>query len=140
MQRLHHATLGAALFAALALAGCGGSHSQAVSSSVTASFTKVVAPTLDSAPSRYSARRVERAFASQNVELRNVTPKDFRGLLVFLDGRPSHAVFAYVVQMGCKCALNPPIRNATVTRHGNVVVLWLRDDKPAVSAALRTLK
>jgi hypothetical protein len=88
----------------------------------------------------YSVRRVERAFATQGVQLRNVTPTDFRGLLAFLDGRPSHAVYVYVIQKGCKCALQLPIRNATTTRHGNVEVLWIRGEKSAVHAALRGLQ
>jgi hypothetical protein len=87
----------------------------------------------------YSVRKVEQAFAAQGIRLRNVTRKDFRGLVAFLDGMPSHAVYAYVVLKGCKCALNPPIRNAGVTRHGNVEVLWLRNERAAVRAALREL-
>jgi hypothetical protein len=88
----------------------------------------------------YSVHQVEQAFAAQGVQLRNVTPKGFRGLLAFLDGRPSHAVYVYVIQEGCKCALEPPIRNATTSRHGNVEVLWLRRERSAVHAALRELK
>jgi hypothetical protein len=87
----------------------------------------------------YSVNQVEQAFTDHGIHLRNVTPKDFRGLLAFLDGRPSHAVYVYVIQEGCKCALNPPIRNATTSRHGNVEVLWLRGEKSAVNAALREL-
>ena len=138
MTRPSRATLGIALLAGVVLAGCGGSHRQAVSGPVTASVAKVVAPTLDSAPTRSSVRRVKRAFASQNVELRNVTPKDFRGLLAFLDGRPSHALYIYVILQGCKCTLNPPIRNATLTRYGNVEVVW-RGEKSTVRSALRAL-
>jgi hypothetical protein len=68
-----------------------------------------------------------------------VSPKDFRGLLAFLDGRPSHAVYVYVTLEGCKCALKQPIRNARVSRHGNVEVLWLRGERASVRAALRAL-
>ena len=91
------------------------------------------------ASDHYSVRQVKHAFADQGVRLRTVTPKDFRGLLAFLDGRPAHAVYVYVIQKGCKCALEPPIRNATTTRHGNVEVLWLRGERSAVQAALREL-
>jgi hypothetical protein len=87
----------------------------------------------------HSLSQVERAFTDHGIHLRNVTPKDFRGLLAFLDGRPSHAVYVYVIQEGCKCALQPPIRNATTSRHGNVEVLWIRGEKSAVHAALREL-
>ena len=92
-----------------------------------------------SASNHYSVRRVEQVFAAQGVPLRNVTPKGFRGLLAFLDGRPSHAVYVYVIEQGCKCALEPPIRSATTTRHGNVEILWLRGERSAVHAALREL-
>jgi hypothetical protein len=91
------------------------------------------------ASDHYSVRRVERAFAARSVQLRNVTPKDFRGLLAFLDGRPSHAVYVYVIQKGCKCTLESPFRHATTTRHGNVEVLWRRGERSAVHAALREL-
>lgn len=87
----------------------------------------------------YSVSQVERAFTDHGIHLRNVTPKDFRGSLAFLDGRPSHAVYVYVIQEGCKCALQPPIRNATTSRHGNVEVLWLRRERSTVHAALREL-
>ena len=87
----------------------------------------------------YSVSQVEQAFTDHGIHLRNVTPKDFRGLLAFLDGRPSHPVYVYVIQEGCKCALQPPIRNATTSHHGNVEVLWLRSEKLAVHAALREL-
>lgn len=87
----------------------------------------------------YSVRQVEQAFTDHGIHLRNVTPKDFRGLLAFLDGRPSHAVYVYVIQEDCKCALQPPIRNATTSRRGNVEVLWLRSEMSAVHAALREL-
>jgi hypothetical protein len=88
----------------------------------------------------YSVREVEQAFTDHGIHLRDVTPKHFRGLLAFLEGRPSHAVYVYVIQEGCKCALNPPIRNATTSRHGDVEVLWLRSERSAVHDALRELK
>ena len=88
---------------------------------------------------RYSVRQVRRAFAAQGIELRDVLPKDFRGLLALL-AEPSHAVYVYVVQKGCKCAFLPPIRNGRKTRHGNLDVLWLRRETPAVRAALRVLQ
>lgn len=87
----------------------------------------------------HSVRQVEHAFADHGVQLRIVTPKDFRGLLAFLDGRPSHAVYVYVIQKGCKCTLESPFRHATTTRHGNVEVLWRRGERAAVQAALREL-
>jgi len=37
------------------------------------------------------------------------------------------------------CCRRPPIRNAGVTRHGNVEVLWLRNERAAVRAALGEL-
>jgi len=89
---------------------------------------------------RYSVHEVEQAFAAQGVQLRNVTPKGFRGLFAFLDGRPSHAVYAYVIQGGCKCALQPAIRHATTSRHGNVEILWLRGEKSATHDALQELR
>jgi hypothetical protein len=45
-----------------------------------------------------------------------------------------------VIQKGCKCALPPPIRHATTSRHGNVEALWLRGEKSTVHAALRELR
>lgn len=92
-----------------------------------------------SASRHYSVRRLEKTFAAHGVHLRNVTPEGFRGLLAFLDGRPAHDVYVYVILEGCKCALNRPIPNAGITRHANVEVLWLRDERAAVRAALGAL-
>ena len=139
MTRLRQATLGAALLGALAFAGCGGSHGQAMPGTVTDAAPQAVSRTFHSATRHYSVRQVEHAFAAQGVELRNVSPKYFRGLLAFLDGRPSHAVYVYVTLEGCKCAVKQPIRNARVTRHGNIEVLWLRGEKASVRVALRAL-
>jgi hypothetical protein len=91
------------------------------------------------ASDHYSVRQVEQAFADQGVQLRNVTPKGFRGLVAFLDGGPPHTVYVYVIQKGCKCALEPPFRHATATRHANVEVLWQEGERSAVHAALREL-
>lgn len=124
-MRLSLGTPVAVLLSAVALAGCGASHRQPMARFALGHV--------------YSVRQAQRAFAAQGVHLRNVTPKDFRGLVAFLDGRPSHAVFLYVIQEGCKCALPPPIHNASRTRHGNVLVLWLRKERPVVRAALRSL-
>jgi hypothetical protein len=94
--------------------------------------------TFHSATHRYSVRQVERAFTSHGVHLRNVTQKRLRGALALL-ADPSHAVYVYVIQAGCKCAFPPPIRNGRETRHGNLDVLWLRRETPAVLAVLREL-
>ena len=129
----------AALLGAVALVGCGASHERAPRTVTDAAPQAVSSRELPSASHRYSVRRVERAFADRGVQLRNVSPKAFRGLLAMLDGRPSHAVYVYVGIEGCKCALKPPIRNASVTHHGNVAVLWRPAEKSAVRAALREL-
>jgi hypothetical protein len=92
-----------------------------------------------SATHHYSVRQVKQAFAAYGVQLRNVSPKAYRTLLVLLDGRPSHQVYVYVSLEGCKCALKPPIHGATITHHGNVAVLWRPGEKSAVGAALRAL-
>jgi hypothetical protein len=123
-----------ALVAAALLAGCGGSG---------------VAPSnrgfhlathrYHSAIHHYSVREVEQAFGAEGVQLRNVSPKNFKGLLAFLDGRPTHPVYVYVSLEGCKCALTPAIRNARLTRHGNLEVLWRARAKSAVRGALREL-
>jgi hypothetical protein len=100
---------------------------------------QIGSPTFHSATHRYSVRQVQQAFAAQGLELRNVLPQDFRGLLALLT-EPSHAVYVYVIQAGCKCAFLPPIRNGRKTRHGNLDVLWIRSKTAAVRAALRTLE
>ena len=92
-----------------------------------------------SATHHYSVRQVKQAFVAYGVQLRNVSPKAYKGLLALLDGRPSHDVYVYVKLKGCKCALKPPIPNARKTYHGNVVVLWRPAEKTPVRAALRAL-
>lgn len=124
----------------VALAGCGGSHGQAMPGTVTDTAPQAVSNRgFHSAKHHYAVPQVEQAFAAYGVELRNVSPKAYRGLLAFLDGRPSHAVYVYVSLEGCKCMFKPPIRNASVTHHGNVAVLWRPAEKAAVRAALRAL-
>jgi hypothetical protein len=136
MSRSSRAALGTvgALVAGIALSGCGGS---AVAPS-NRSF-RLATHRYHSATDHYSVRQVEQAFAAEGVHLRDVSPKDFKGLLAFLDGRPAHPVYVYVSLQGCKCALKPPIRNARVTHHGNVEVLWRTRARAAVRAALRQL-
>lgn len=92
-----------------------------------------------SATHHYSVRQVKQAFVAYGVELRNVSPKAYTGLLVLLDGRPSHAIYVYVSLEGCKCALKPPIPSARKTHHGNVTVLWRPAERTLVRAALRAL-
>jgi hypothetical protein len=86
----------------------------------------------------YTAGQVQWAFASQGVQLRNVSPKAYSGLLAELDGRQSHAIYAYVVN-GFKGALKPAIKDANATHHGNVEVLWRSGEKALVRAALNKL-
>jgi hypothetical protein len=86
----------------------------------------------------YTAGQVQWAFASRGVQLRNVSPKDYSGLLAELDGRQSHAIYAYVVN-GFKGALKPAIKDANATHHGNVEVLWRPGEKALVRAALSKL-
>jgi hypothetical protein len=86
----------------------------------------------------YTAGQVQWAFASDGVQLRNVSPKDYSGLLAELDGRQRHAIYAYVVN-GFKGALEPAIAGANVTHHGNVEVLWRPGEKALVRAALNKL-
>lgn len=138
MPRLGHARFGAALLGAVALAGCGGSHGQAMRGTITDTASQAVSRRFHSATHHYSIRQVKQAFAANGVELHNVLPKDYRGLLALL-AEPSHAVYVYVIQDGCKCTLLPPIRDGRKTRHGNLDVLWLRRETPAVQAALRAL-
>lgn len=87
----------------------------------------------------YSANQVEDAFASEGIQLRDVTPTDYSELLVMLDGRPAHAVYVYVEISACKCLLRPPISNAEETHHGNVDVLYDPSEAAAVDAALAKL-
>jgi len=86
----------------------------------------------------YTAGQVQWAFATQGVRLRNVSPKAYSGLLAELDGRRNHAIYAYVVN-GFKGTLKPAIKDANVTHHGNVEVLWRSGEKALVRAALRKL-
>jgi len=87
----------------------------------------------------YSVRQVEQAFASEGIRLRNVSPKDYQGSLVLLDGRPAHALYVYVEVGKFSGALGPAISNANQTHHGNVDVLWRRGERSAVRAALQKL-
>lgn len=105
---------------------------------ITDTASQAVSRRFHSATHHYSIRQVKQAFAANGVELHNVLPKDYRGLLALL-AEPSHAVYVYVIQDGCKCTLLPPIRDGRKTRHGNLDVLWLRRETPAVQAALRAL-
>jgi hypothetical protein len=127
----------AALLGGLALAGCGGSHGQAMPGTVTEADRRAVS--FHSATGHYSARQVERAFAAHGVRLRDVSPNGYRRTLALLDGRPAQAVYVYVTLGSCKCLFKAPIRHARVTRHGNVEVLWRRPAGAAVRAALREL-
>jgi len=79
------------------------------------------------------------AFGAQGLPLRNVSPKAYSGLLALLDGRPTHPVYVYVEVGKFSGALNPALRNARVTHHGNVEVLWRPGATSAVRAALRDL-
>jgi hypothetical protein len=122
---------------AVGLTGCGGSHAAQIHSLV--KTVTLPADTFHSASHHYSVHQVELAFDLRGLPLRNVSPKAYRGLVAVLDGRPTHSVYVYVSVGGCKCALEPAIRDATVTRHGNVDVLWHHGEKSAVRAALREL-
>lgn len=146
VNRLRHAALGkaAAFLGALTLVGCSGSYGQAIAPMPgTVTDTSPLAVNsrggFHSATHHYSVRQVKQAFAAYGVQLRNVSPKGYRGLLAFLDGRPSHAIYAYVSLEGCKCIIKPPIRNARITHHGNVTVAWRPAERSAVRAALRAL-
>ena len=137
MSRFGRGALGAVagLVAGVVLAGCGGS---AVVQPSNRGF-HLATHRHDSVIHHYSVRQVEQAFGAEGVHLRDVSPKDFKGLQAFLDGWPAHPVYVYVSLEGCKCALEPPIRHARVTHHGNVEVLWRTRAKTAVRAALREL-
>jgi len=90
-------------------------------------------------PAMYTAGQVQDAFASEGIQLQDVTPSNYNGALVMLDGRPAHAVYVYVEIRSCKCALLPPISNADNTHHGNVDVLYDPSETAAVDAALAKL-
>lgn len=125
----------AGIVGGIVLAGCGGSGNVAASQGP----PHQMRVSFHSASRHYSVRQVDRAFAAQGVRLRNVSPKSYRGLLALLDGRPTNPVYVFVSIEGCKCMLRQPIRNANVTHHGNVEVLWRRPDAKAVRAALSEL-
>jgi len=141
MSRLGQATVGAAaaLLGPVFLVGCAGLHGPAPRTVTDSAPQAVSSRALHPASHHYSIRQVERAFAARGIRLRNVSPKAFRGLMAMLDARPSHAVYVYVSLEACKCAFKPPIRNASVTHHGNVAVLWRPAEKSAVRAALHEL-
>jgi hypothetical protein len=131
----------ATLLGVVALVGCGGSRGQAMPGTVTDLAPQAVNNRggFHSASHHYSVRQVKEAFAAYGVQLRNMSPKPYRGLLALLDGRPSHEIFVYVSLQGCKCMLKPPIHHANVTHRGNVAVLWRPAEMSAVRAALRAL-
>src|SRR5579884_366409 len=143
MHRLGHAMLGttAALLGAVALVGCGGAPGPSMPGTVPNTSALAVSSSrgFHSGTHHYWVRQVKQAFAAYGVQLRNVSPRVYEGLLAILDGRPSHAVYVYVRLRGCKCAFKPPIRDARVTHHGNVAVLWRPAERTAVRAALRAL-
>lgn len=87
---------------------------------------------------QYSARQVEAVFAKQGVRLSDKTPEGFGGSLAFLDGRPAHRVYVYVLISG-KGGAQPEPFSGKVTHHGNVTVLWRARDAGAVKTALRDL-
>jgi hypothetical protein len=140
MKRSLIGTAGA-LLGVVALVGCGGSHGRATPGTVTDTSLQAVSSGhgFHSATHHYSVRQVKQAFAAYGVQLRNVSPNAYKGLLAFLDGRPTHPIYIYVSLAGCKCTLKPPIRNANVTHHGNVPVLWRSAERTPVRAALRAL-
>jgi len=123
---------------AVVAVGCGSTGRETTSSSP-APVKPPPHSSLRSAARRYSVHEVEAAFAGQGIHLRNVTPHAYTGLLSLLDGRPAHAVYVYVTLGKFSGVLEPPIRHANVTHHGNVEVLWRRADSGTVRAALRGL-
>jgi hypothetical protein len=90
-------------------------------------------------PATYSAAQVEDAFASEGIQLHEVTPDGYGGLLVMLDARPDHAVYVTVSISACKCLFRDPISNADEIHHGNVDVLYDESERAAVDAALEKL-
>lgn len=90
-------------------------------------------------PTMYSASQVENAFASQGIQLQDVTPNEWKRVLVMLDGRPAHAVYVYVEIVSCKCALISPMPDAETTHNGNLEVLYDPNETAAVTAALQKL-
>jgi|SRR6516165_510463 hypothetical protein len=134
------ASLLVGLVGAVALSGCAGSHiSQGQITPAIGTLANPPVKPFHSPNHHYSVHQVELAFGANQLPLRNVSPKAYGGLLAFLDARPTHPVFVYVSVEACKCELKPALRNANVTRHGNVEVLWRDGEKSAVQAALREL-
>jgi hypothetical protein len=128
------ATVSLVLCAGL-VAGCGGSHAAQMGNLIETGPRL----SLHSDSRHYSVHQVELAFDLRGLPLRNVSPQAYSGRLALLDGRPSHPVYVYVEVGKFSGALNPAIRDANVTHHGNVEVPWRHGEKSAVRAALREL-